>query len=177
MTPLQSQNPESVPCPTRPVKKKLFEAYLRKQGSSTRPHASNSFVRSSRFTIISPPRRLIERLRAEGIPASKATVYRTLAVMLACGILVMHDFGEGARYYEHTYGHAHHDHFFCVGCKAIKEFRDERIESPPGRGGPKDGRRTSRALAQALRTLRNVPQRSERSRTRPQRNHLPRLTP
>ena len=71
---------------------------------------------------------LLERLKDLGIGASKATVYRTLGVMLSCDLLEMHDFGEGARYYEHTFGHPHHDHLFCVNCKRISEFRDDRIE-------------------------------------------------
>ena len=56
-------------------------------------------------------------------------MYRTLAVLLECELLVAHDFGEGSRYYEHAFGHAHHDHLFCVNCKHIVEFRDDRIET------------------------------------------------
>ncbi len=146
----------------------VFEAYLRKQGLKYTP-ARKQLLRSifavhDHFTA----EQLIERLRVEGIPASKATVYRTLAVMLACGILVMHDFGEGARYYEHTYGHAHHDHFFCVGCKAIKEFRDERIESLQDEVARKMG---GELLAHSLKlyglcgTCRNDPTARERGRS------------
>jgi Fur family ferric uptake transcriptional regulator len=106
----------------------VFEAYLRSQGlkftAARRQLLRAIFTIHDHFTA----EQLLDRLRQTGVAASKATVYRTLAVMLACDLLELHDFGEGARYYEHTYGHAHHDHLFCVNCKTIKEFRDDRIE-------------------------------------------------
>jgi Fur family ferric uptake transcriptional regulator len=106
----------------------VFEAYLRSKGlkfTAARKQLLRAiFAIHDHFTA----EQLLERLRQSGVAASKATVYRTLAVMLACDLLELHDFGEGARYYEHTFGHAHHDHLFCVNCKAIKEFRDDRIE-------------------------------------------------
>jgi Fe2+ transport system protein FeoA len=37
-------------------------------------------------------------------------------------------FGEDKIYYEHVYGHIHHDHLVCLQCGAIVEFRDEKIE-------------------------------------------------
>jgi Fur family ferric uptake transcriptional regulator len=106
----------------------VFEAYLKSRGlkftSARRQLLRAIFAIHDHFTA----EQLLERLRQSGVPASKATVYRTLAVMLACDLLELHDFGEGSRYYEHTFGHAHHDHLFCVNCKTIKEFRDDRIE-------------------------------------------------
>jgi Fur family ferric uptake transcriptional regulator len=106
----------------------VFGNYLKTRGLKFTP-ARRQLLRAifaihDHFTA----EQLIERLRHAGIPASKATVYRTLAVMLACNLLELHDFGEGSRYYEHTFGHAHHDHVFCVNCKTIREFRDDRIE-------------------------------------------------
>jgi Fur family transcriptional regulator, ferric uptake regulator len=118
---------------------KIFERYLRSKGLKYTP-ARKALLRAvfamhDHFTAD----QLIERLRERRIGASKATVYRTLAVMLACDLLEMHDFGEGARYYEHTFGHAHHDHIFCVGCKEIAEFRDEGIERLQTKAAEKAG--------------------------------------
>lgn len=107
---------------------RVFEQYLRTRGLKFTPARRELlraiFAMHDHFTAD----QLIDRLKERKIGASKATVYRTLAVMLACDLLEMHDFGEGARYYEHTFGHSHHDHLFCVGCKKIVEFRDEAIE-------------------------------------------------
>ena len=118
---------------------KVFEQYLRSRGLKYTP-ARKELLRAifgmhDHFTAD----QLIDRLKEMQVGASKATVYRTLAVMLACDLLEMHDFGEGARFYEHTYGHAHHDHLFCVNCKAIVEFRDEAIEKQQGKVAEKAG--------------------------------------
>jgi Fur family transcriptional regulator, ferric uptake regulator len=107
----------------------VFERFLKSRGLKYTP-ARKQLLRAifsihDHFTA----EQLLDRLKSQGIAASKATVYRTLAVMLACDLLELHDFGEGSRYYEHTFGHAHHDHLFCVNCKTIKEFSNEAIES------------------------------------------------
>ena len=36
--------------------------------------------------------------------------------------------GETALRYEHLHPHAHHDHFICLKCKRIVEFRDNELE-------------------------------------------------
>lgn len=71
---------------------------------------------------------LIERLKNDRTPVSKATVYRTLAVLAKSGLFDGHDFGNGRKVYEPMVGRAHHDHLCCVSCGAIIEFEEPRIE-------------------------------------------------
>ena len=59
---------------------------------------------------------------------SKATVYRTLALLKESGTLEEQDFGEGKKLYELAQGRKHHDHFVCVRCGKIIEFENDRIE-------------------------------------------------
>ena len=59
---------------------------------------------------------------------SRATVYRTLAVLEQAGFVEGLDTGDGGRRFEHVLGHAHHDHMVCTGCGAIFEFHDEELE-------------------------------------------------
>ncbi len=59
---------------------------------------------------------------------SKATIYRTLALLVDSGLLREVIFGEKHAHYEHVYGHEHHEHLVCIGCGKIIEFTDERIE-------------------------------------------------
>lgn len=59
---------------------------------------------------------------------SRATVYRTLAVLEEAGFVEGLDTGDGGRRFEHVLGHAHHDHMVCLGCGAIFEFRDDELE-------------------------------------------------
>lgn len=66
--------------------------------------------------------------RQEGPKVSRATVYRTLALLLEGGFVEGLDAGSGELVYEHVLGHKHHDHMVCIECGRIEEFFDERIE-------------------------------------------------
>ncbi|MGH7197576.1 MAG: Fur family transcriptional regulator [Candidatus Omnitrophota bacterium] len=59
---------------------------------------------------------------------SKATVYRTLALLKEGGVLEEQDFGGGHKVYERAQGRKHHDHFVCVKCGKIIEFENDQIE-------------------------------------------------
>lgn len=71
---------------------------------------------------------LIGRLREGKTHASRATVYRTLALLEECGILRKSLFGHNRHFYESVIGRHHHDHLVCVRCGRIQEFEEERIE-------------------------------------------------
>jgi Fur family transcriptional regulator, ferric uptake regulator len=68
--------------------------------------------------------------RANAVDAhiSLSTVYRTLRLFEAKGILERHDFGAGrGRYEEAT--HRHHDHLIDIETGKVIEFRNEEIEA------------------------------------------------
>jgi Fur family ferric uptake transcriptional regulator len=71
---------------------------------------------------------LIELLRKDKTPVSKATVYRTLSLVSQSGLIDGHDFDRGKRLYEPMVGRHHHDHLYCVTCGKVIEFEDEGIE-------------------------------------------------
>jgi len=72
---------------------------------------------------------LLLRCRAHDPHVSRATVYRTLAVLESAGFVSGLDTGDGSRRFEHVLGHEHHDHMVCTGCAAIIEFRDDELEA------------------------------------------------
>src|SRR3989338_2773439 len=59
---------------------------------------------------------------------SKATIYRTLSLLVQCGLLREVIFGEKHSHYEHVHENEHHDHLVCSGCGKIIEFTDEELE-------------------------------------------------
>jgi Fur family ferric uptake transcriptional regulator len=63
-----------------------------------------------------------------GPRVSRATVYRTLALLLEGHFVQALDTGRGELLYEHVLGHPHHDHLLCLECGKIEEFHDDRIE-------------------------------------------------
>ena len=71
---------------------------------------------------------LIELLKRDKTPVSKATVYRTLALVSQSGLIDGHDFDKGKRLYEPMVGRTHHDHMYCISCAKVIEFEEEAIE-------------------------------------------------
>ena len=106
--------------------------------------AIEEFLRSRGLRLTGPRRRVVERLltvkghvtadqlidllRREGKPVSRATVYRTLGVISQSGMFDAHDFNGGKKLYEPMVGRAHHDHLYCIACGKVIEFSEEAIE-------------------------------------------------
>jgi Fur family transcriptional regulator, ferric uptake regulator len=60
---------------------------------------------------------------------SRATVYRTLPLLVECGVLKEMDFGKDYKFYDPNYvEHPHHMHLICRDCSKIVEFEDQHIE-------------------------------------------------
>lgn len=57
------------------------------------------------------------------------TVYRTLRLLVECGLAREELMGDGRRRYEHNYNHQHHDHLICTKCGTLIEFYSEVIEA------------------------------------------------
>ncbi len=59
---------------------------------------------------------------------SRATVYRTLPLLTASGLVREMDFGKDYKYYDPNYAaHPHHDHIVCQDCQKIIEFESEKL--------------------------------------------------
>jgi Fur family ferric uptake transcriptional regulator len=72
---------------------------------------------------------LLDRMHAQGIPASKATVYRTLSLLVEKGLLEPREFERGSLRYEGAVAaEDHHDHMICTGCGTVHEFVEPEIE-------------------------------------------------
>jgi Fur family ferric uptake transcriptional regulator len=63
---------------------------------------------------------LEDRVKGDGI--SKATIYRTLQLLCECNLIAEVALVDNRRMFEHTYGHAPHDHIVCVDCHKVFEF-------------------------------------------------------
>jgi len=71
---------------------------------------------------------LLASIREKRRRTSRATIYRTLELLVQCKLLDVVDFGGGAHHYEHVLGHQHHDHLICERCGRIIEFTDTQLE-------------------------------------------------
>ncbi|MGE4159479.1 MAG: Fur family transcriptional regulator [Planctomycetota bacterium] len=68
------------------------------------------------------------KLRKGQPPVSRATVYRTLELLVSSGLVQTVNIRDGGRHYEHIFGHQHHDHMICVVCGTVQEFSNDMIE-------------------------------------------------
>ena len=64
-----------------------------------------------------------------GLKVSRATVYRTIDVLVKNNLVRKLDLGDGRARYENKMDTAHHDHLICVQCGKIEEFMDNMIEN------------------------------------------------
>jgi len=70
-----------------------------------------------------------ERLRDEGLHVGKATIYRTLGLLVDVGLAAEHDFDEGFKRYETRIGPAHSDHLVCTACGEVVEFHRDELDA------------------------------------------------
>jgi Fur family ferric uptake transcriptional regulator len=68
------------------------------------------------------------RLREQGEQVGTATVYRSLDLLVECGLVRSHDFGEGFKRFEATLSDRQHGHLVCARCGSVLEFSTERFE-------------------------------------------------
>ncbi len=65
---------------------------------------------------------LEDLLRDRSEHVGKATIYRTLNLLVGADLARELDFGEGFKRYEHQAGEARHDHLICTGCGKVIRF-------------------------------------------------------
>jgi Fur family ferric uptake transcriptional regulator len=60
---------------------------------------------------------------------SRATLYNTIELLMACGLVRKHQFGNGHAQYEKSYFDKQHDHVILTDTGEVIEFCDPRIQS------------------------------------------------
>lgn len=70
---------------------------------------------------------IYQELRDAGEDVGIATVYRVLTQFEAAGMIIRHNFANGAAVYELDRG-GHHDHMVCTESGAVTEFHSAEIE-------------------------------------------------
>ncbi len=63
-----------------------------------------------------------------GVNISRATVYRTIEVLMKNNLVRKLDLGDGRSRFEHKNDPTHHDHLICSECGVIVEFVSEEVE-------------------------------------------------
>jgi len=106
----------------------VFIEYLRDNGLSMTPQRKvivETFLETEGHFSAEELCTLVKRKMPE---LGQATIYRSLKLLVDSGLADAIDPGDGMTLYEHSYGHAHHDHLICVTCGKKVEMCDEAIE-------------------------------------------------
>lgn len=72
---------------------------------------------------------LLFKMKEKSVKISRATVYRTLELLVKSGMVRRVHLGEDHYHYEHVGQDAHHDHLVCTTCGDVIEFLDPILES------------------------------------------------
>jgi len=62
---------------------------------------------------------------------SRATVYKTLELLVQCDLLSKRNFGDNMTRYESSWKRQTHDHLICMDCGRIVEFSNSKIKNLP----------------------------------------------
>lgn len=104
-----------------------FQSYLRDHGIKNTGQRRAILEAVLQLKVHFEAEEVLYLLKERGSKVGKATVYRTLPLLVDCGILKQVRFDVKQAYYEHAFGEAGHDHMVCRRCGRIVEFSSEEV--------------------------------------------------
>ena len=72
---------------------------------------------------------LLLKMKQKAVKISRATIYRTLELLVKSGMVRRVHLGEDHYHYEYVSGNSHHDHLICTTCGSVIEFHDTTLEN------------------------------------------------
>jgi Fur family ferric uptake transcriptional regulator len=103
--------------------------FIRKKGLRRTPQRDAivrlAFAEDEHFTS----EELYDRVRRHNLDASRATVYRTITLLVDAGLLREIDLGGDLKTYDPNFlDKPSHNHLVCIDCGKVTEFEDQHVD-------------------------------------------------